>query len=265
MDGDGDVMNVHVTVLKTGKLKAGAAAIAAVGVLLAGGCSSSQKPAALGAASGGAAASGGTGTAGAASGTPTSGASGASGTPSAPAGVNGGSSSSAASGASGPAPGTVVTSPLPNGTGTFVATVPGDPNGVAALAVYQQFVAMTSRMSQTATYDKDFANLADLGALSTSETGVTQMRDQNIHVQGTMSAKATVTNVNMGAQPLPMVSITSCVDQSKWAFYYTSGAKKGQKAPYGVIAPYVVFAKVHKTADGKWRVTDVTSKEQKCS
>lgn len=229
--------------------------------LLLAGCSSNQKPAALGAAAGGAGGANG-GASSSSSPTPSTGAS-DSGSPSASS--SSGAPTATVSTTSGPAPGTVVTSPLGNGNGSFQATISADPNGVAAIAAYQHFVSTVSQMSRTASFDKSLNSYADLGAFTTAETGITQMRNQNVHNQGTMSAKATVTTVNMAATPLPLVSMSVCMDQSKWVTVYTTGSKKGQTAPYPTQPPFIILVKVHKSADGQWRVTDVTPKaDQKC-
>jgi ketosteroid isomerase-like protein len=216
--------------------------------LLVTGCSSSQKPATLGTtgAAGGTAAvggvSGGTPSGGATgTATPSAGATGST-APGAAGGVSGGASSSAAGGALG--------------------ANPTDPNAAAALTAYKGFRTLEIQMEDSATFSSKAIDYADSDALDQLNSGITQLRGNNIHFVGSPTYTSAVTAIDMAAKPMPSVTIVECSNRTKWALVFSSGPKKGQNAQTTPPkSAYPVTYKVHKGADGHWRVYSVVAKQ----
>ena len=235
--------------------------------LLVAGCSSNQKPASLG-ASGGTAASGGTSAGGASSSGATSGSTTGSPSASGSTGANGGASGGASSGASNsaapkPAAPTTITN-IGGGSGgggaTIVVNLPADANGQAAIQAYLGFEDVSTKMDKSATIDPSLNDFADLNALSAVNAAVSQLRTYKAHYSGTFTDNpVNVVSVDMGAKPLPLVSITACADTTKWVPVDSSG--KVLNHPPG--ARHLVKVQIHLSTDGKWRVTDVTPEMSK--
>jgi hypothetical protein len=233
--------------MKHGKPHPAPAAALAAGVLasglLLGGCSSGQKPAALSPAAGTGASGAPTGSA---TGTPT---------PSA--------SASASTGPGGVAlkPAGPTTAALPHGFGTIVAQLPADPNGQAAIDAYIQFMGVATEMEKTATFDQTLADYSDLNALAGVNAAVTALRNKGLHYSGTLAAKPSMTASNPTAKPLPLVTLSVCLDDSKWKTYDKSNHLHTNTLVQG---RFLVQVQVHQSADGKWRVTDITGHGVKC-
>jgi hypothetical protein len=231
-------VDVTVMFMKRTKVKTSLVGLLGACVLVAG-CSSNQKPASLGAASGGGTASSSSGST-----TPSSGASGSD-TPSASA-----SSGAPSGGATTPPPGVV--------TGAN----PTDPNAAAALAAYKQFRILEIQMEDSATFSPKAINFADSDALSQLNSGITQLRGNNIHFVGSPTYTSVVDSVDMAAKPMPSVTITECSNRTKWALVFSSGPKKGQNAQTTPPkSAYPVTFEVHKGADGHWRVYSIVAKQ----
>lgn len=237
-------------------------------VLLAG-CSSGQQPVSLGTSSGGAASGGssasisGTGTSG---GTATPGGASASGS---------GASSGAAAGAGNktgspsptPAP-VVATSIVANSAGniTVISATPSDPNAAAVLATFMQYRTVVTDMADKTQYEQALNSVADGSAATLANNAVTQLRDGGNAYGGPIISKPSVSAVDMTSKPLPTATVTECFDQSKWIIIFASGPRKGQSADAMIhTRPYPITAKLHKSADGHWRVTAISGKvEQQC-
>jgi hypothetical protein len=265
--------------MKKRKALMSVAAILGAAVLMTG-CSSGQKPASLGtgstggtgaAAAGSGGSAGGTSPSSGASGSATSAAGGSGGGASAGGSTQPGGSASASSnvplfGGGTATPGTVITTTVAGGINKVVAPVPSDPNASAALAAFQSYENISKEMAVKAAFDNSLADYADLNALALVNNNTTQIRSLGLAYKGTSSQKVTGTTVNMAASPLPIVKISACVDDSKWALYYVTGAKKGK--PFSTSpaeAPFLSTFTVHRSAAGKWLVTDVTPvKGSKC-
>jgi hypothetical protein len=210
----------------------------------AGGCSSGQKPAVLGPAGAGA-----TGTA----------SSSASGSASS-SGASSSSSSSAAPSSSAPAaPTTVATS---KGGWSYSASVPADTSISAALTAFQNYTALVYEMETKVQHNNDLVNYADGNVLSLMDNFVTQERQLNFVQRGTETVKVTSAVLDSNTKP-PVVTITTCTDDTKLSSIVTYGPKKGQSAAASPTSAYPNIYKVHLSADGKWRVNAVTPEPKK--
>jgi hypothetical protein len=211
--------------------------------LLLAGCSSSQKQAALtpvGGSATGASSS-------AVSATPTSGAS------TSPSSAAGSSSAAAA-------PTTVSTS---SGGWTFKATVPGDANSLAAMAAFEKYNQILLQMTAKADYSKNLSDYADGTPLTLANNFVLSLKRSNDIMVGPSIQTVTSTALNMAASPLPLMTISVCIDDTKQNEVASYGPKKGQVLVSPYPHPYPATFTVHKSADGKWRVTSVHAESDK--
>ena len=234
--------------MKQGKVYKGL--IGAFGAcLLVAGCSSSQKPAALSPVGGSA-----TGT--------TSGASSSTGTPTQAATSSTSSSASATTSSSSvaPVPTTVITT---SGGLTYKATVPGDPDSSAALASFEKYREIVFQMGAKADFSTDLSSYADSSPLTLANNFVTSLKQYNAIMVGTTSETVTSSTLNMAASPLPLMTVMVCKDDSKYHEVFSYGPKKGQLVVSDYTHPYPLTYTVHKTADGKWRVTSVHGEPDK--
>lgn len=216
-------------------------------VLTAAACSSDQKPAALGTTGAGA-------TSAATSSSATSGTSSAA--------ASSSSSASAAAGTSSapPAPTTIATS---SGGWTYKATVPGDANAAAALAAFQKYREIVFQMSTKPDYSKDLSDYADGNVLTLANNFVLQLKQGNQVMTGTATETVTSSSLAMSATPAPLMTVVVCKDATKYHQVFSYGPKKGKTAVNDITHPYPLTYTVHKSADGKWRVTDVHSDSDK--
>lgn len=219
--------------------------------LAAAGCSSDQKPAALGAP----AAAGSSATSSAAASPSTSTATSAAASSSSSSPPSAASSSSAA-----PAPTTIATS---EGGWSYKATVPGDTDAAAAMAAFQKYREITFQMSAKPDYSTDLANYADGNVLTLANNFIDLLKRKNSVMVGSSVETVTSTKLDMAASPLPLMTIAECKDASKYRQVYTYGPDKGGLAATTIDHPYPVTFTVHKTGDGKWRVTSVHSESDK--
>ena len=214
--------------------------------LLLAGCSSAQKPAVLGPVGGSA-----TGTASTSS-------------PATPTGATGSTSSSASSAASSssaaPAPTSVASS---NGEWSYSASVPGDADIAAALKAFQNYAAISYQMAIKVQYDRNLVTYTDGNVLSLANNFVTQERQDNLISRGPEIVK--VTGVTKDGGTPPIVTITTCTDDSKLPMYSSYGPRKGQILALAPKTPTPDIYKVHRGADGKWRVNAVTPETTPCS
>jgi len=222
--------------------------------LLLAGCSSSQKPAAL--APVGGSATGTTASAASGSGTPTQSATSASGSSSPSGSTVGGGNGGAPAGA----PTTVVTS---SGGLTYKAVVPGDPDSSAALAAFEKYREIVFQMSAKADYSTNLTSYADGNPLALANNFVTHLKQYNAVMVGPTSENVTSSTLNMAASPLPLMTISVCKDDSKYHQVFSYGPKKGQLVVTDFTHPYPLTFTVHKSADGKWRVTSVRAESDK--
>lgn len=214
--------------------------------LLLAGCSSSQKPAALtpvgGTNDGGASTS-------------------ASGSV-APTGATGSSSSAtsaASSSSAAPAPTSVATS---GGGWTYSASVPGDNDIAAALTAFQNYASISYQMAIKVEHNNDLVKYADGNVESLTNNFITQERENNWISRGTESIKVTGVTKDNGTPPI--VTITTCTDDTKLPTYSSYGPNKGQIVAPAPATPEPAVYKVHKGADGRWRVNTVTPKDTPC-
>lgn len=216
-------------------------------LLAAAGCSSGQKKADLGAPAG---AGSTTGTAASASAsdpsTASSPATGSAGSP---------SSSSAASSSAAPAPVTVTSK---SGGWSFTGTVPGgDADSAAAMAAFQKYRADLYMIDTKADYTKDISTVADGNALTLANNAVLSLKQANVVMTGTQTDTVTSTKLDMTAKPLPVMTISVCKDSTKLHMVTASGPNKGKLAGKDSTHPIPLIYTVHKSGDGKWRVSDL--------
>lgn len=221
-------------------------------LLAAAGCSSDQKPAALGAP----AAAGSSATSSAAASPSSSTATSSAASPSSSSSSSAAPSSSAAA----PAPTTIATS---EGGWTYKATVPGDTDAAAAMAAFQKYREITFQMSAKPDYSTDLTNYADGNVLTLANNFIDLLKRKNSVMVGTSLETVTSTKLDMAASPLPLMTIGECKDASKYRQVYTYGPDKGGLATTTIDHPYPVTFTVHKSGDGKWRVTSVHSESDK--
>lgn len=220
--------------------------VGAFGVcLMLAGCSSSQKPAVLAPVGGSA-----TDTAtSASSATPT----GAAGSASSSASSAAGSSSAA------PAPTSVASS---NGQWAYSASVPGDTDIAAALKAFQNYAEVSYQMASKVQYDSTLVDYADGNVLSLANNFVTQERHDNLISRGPEIVK--VTGISKDGGNPPLVTITTCTDDTKFPMYSSYGPRKGQIVGPAPKTSTADVYRVHRGADGKWRVNAVTPEKTPC-
>ncbi|ACU77034.1 hypothetical protein Caci_8211 [Catenulispora acidiphila DSM 44928] len=216
--------------------------------LLLAGCSSSQKPAALGPVGESATDS----AAGSAtvSATPT----GTAASSSSSTGSASGSSPAAA------APRTVITS---SAGLTYKATVPGDPDSAAALTAFENYRVILTAMSSKPDYSTNLGDYADGNPLTLADTYILTLKQNNEVMVGTTTETVTSSTLTMAASPLPLMTITVCKDATKYHEVFSYGKNKGKLAVSDITHPYPLTYTVHKSADGKWRVTSVHGESDK--
>jgi hypothetical protein len=146
---------------------------------------------------------------------------------------------------------------------SFKASIPGDANAAAAVAAYQKYRDITTEMTAKADYSTNLADYADGNVLTLANNFVEVLKRGNEVMTGTVSESLSVKTVNMSAAPLPLVTILECKDASKYHEVYAYGPNKGQVSGTTIAHPYPVTYGVHKSADGKWRVTSVQAESDK--
>jgi hypothetical protein len=218
------------------------------GCLLLAGCSSSQKPAALGPVGGSA-----TGTSAATTDSATS-----TGTATGSSGSSSSSGSAAGNSPGAPAPTSVATS---NGGWAYNAAVPGDTAIADAMTAFQNYAALSYQMAITMSHDNNLVNYADGNVESLLNNFVTEERQKNIISRGQEGIR--VMNVSKDTGNPPIVSITVCTDDSKLPMYSTYGPNKGKIVVPAQPAAVSVY-KVHQSFGGKWRVYSVSPSSTTC-
>lgn len=212
------------------------------------GCSSSQKPAALGPAAGSV--------------------TGSTATSPAPSSATGAASSSAASSSSSASSAATSSSQAPTSVSTsqggwsYSASVPADTSISGALTAFQNYAAISYEMAVKVEHNNDLVKYADGNVLSLANNFVTQERQDSIAQQGPEIIKVLSATLDPNAKPA-VVTVTACTDDTKLPMIITYGPKKGQISAPAPKTPYPNIYKVHMSADGKWRVHDVTPESDK--
>ncbi|GAA2012794.1 hypothetical protein GCM10009839_04140 [Catenulispora yoronensis] len=140
--------------------------------------------------------------------------------------------------------------------------MPGDPSIAAAMTAFQNYTAVIHDMGVKAHDSNDLAKYADGTVLSLMNDFVAQERRLSVNQQGTETVKVTDAKLDSAAKP-PVVTITTCTDDTKFFLVFATGAKKGQPAQTPNKTAYPNVYKVHLGADGKWRVNAVTPESKK--
>ena len=131
------------------------------------------------------------------------------------------------------------------------------------MAAFQKYQDIAYVMETKVEHSNDLVNYADGNVLSLANNSVTDLRQNNLAMQGVIKINANVTGIDVNAKPLPAVTINTCIDSTKFNSHFTYGPKKGQAAGLSPTKPTVSVFLVHKSADGKWRVNSVTPQEGK--
>ncbi|MFL6114609.1 MAG: hypothetical protein ACJ786_25130 [Catenulispora sp.] len=144
---------------------------------------------------------------------------------------------------------------------SYSASVPADTTIAAAITAFQNYSAVLYDMSVKVEHDNNLVNYADGNVLSLAQNYVTQERQLFLIRKGPETIK--VLSATPDAAKPPVVTITACVDDTKYNTYITSGPKNGQLAGQPQTTAHPNIYKVHQGADGKWRVNAVTPQRDK--
>jgi hypothetical protein len=135
--------------------------------------------------------------------------------------------------------------------------VPGDPDIAGAMTAFQNYLSVGYTMETKVEHSNDLVKYADGNVLTLANNYITFERQNEFSEVGTQSVK--VTNAAKDTGNPPVVSITVCTDSTKFVAITNYGPRKGMQADTPPTHPYPATYRVHKGADGKWRVNAVTA------
>ena len=135
--------------------------------------------------------------------------------------------------------------------------MPGDPDISGAMSAFQHYTALVYTMETKVEHSNDLVNYADSNVLTLANNYINFERQNNFSEVGTQSAK--VTNVSKDTGNPPVVTVTACTDSTKLVAITNYGPRKGMQADQPPTHPYPSTYRIHKGADGKWRVNAVTA------
>lgn len=125
------------------------------------------------------------------------------------------------------------------------------------MTAFQNYTSVTYIMETKVEHSNDLVNYADGNVLTLANNYVTFERENDYSMVGTQSIK--VTNTAKDTANPPVVTLTACADSTKLVAITNYGPSKGTQATTPPTHAYPVIYRVHKGADGKWRVNAVTA------
>ncbi|MBS2535791.1 hypothetical protein KGQ20_23800 [Catenulispora sp. NF23] len=131
------------------------------------------------------------------------------------------------------------------------------------MAAFQNYLSLENTMATKVEHSNDIVKYADGNVLTLINNYVTEERQGDFADTGTEYIK--VTNVAKDTGNPPIVTITACIDDTKYYQVTTYGSRKGQVAAAAPTSPSPSIFRVHKGSDGVWRVNAVTAEvKDKC-
>ena len=141
---------------------------------------------------------------------------------------------------------------------SYTATVPADTDIAGAMTAFQNYTSIVYIMETKVEHSNDLVKYADGNVLTIANNFITFERSSEFAYVGTQTLK--VTSATKDAGNPPVVSIDVCADNTKMVETTNSGPRNGMQASPPPTHPYPVTYRIHKGADGKWRVNAVTAK-----